>query len=222
MSITLVSYHKLTPAHVPKAIKCIGHSFATRNDPFTKALNLRAEQWEDMSGMFVKRAAQKDLSFVAINDTTGEIEGVQINEDWKELPPPDYKNLKDWKPVRAMFNELHTRYKAKSTYIEPGRIIHGLYFTCVRPESRKRGIVSTLWEKSTEVAQERNYAHMVAEGSNEVTGHLLGSKLGFKEIASVDFSSFLFEGKHPFDNLGSDGFRRLTIYQRPITSNLFI
>ncbi len=35
--------------------------------------------------------------------------GVIINEDWKEKQPEEYRHLLDWAPVRAMFNELHTR-----------------------------------------------------------------------------------------------------------------
>jgi hypothetical protein len=36
--------------------------------------------------------------------------GVIINEDWKEKQPEMYRTLEDWAPVRAIFNELHTRY----------------------------------------------------------------------------------------------------------------
>jgi hypothetical protein len=59
--------------------------------------------------MFVQRAAHKDLSLVAYNPLKDEVEGVIINEDWKEAPPVPYKDLPDWRPVKAMFNELHTR-----------------------------------------------------------------------------------------------------------------
>ena len=61
--------------------------------------------------MFVQRAAQKDipLSVVAYNEELDRVEGVIINEDWKESPPPPYRELHDWRPVRAIFSELHTK-----------------------------------------------------------------------------------------------------------------
>lgn len=60
------------------------------------------------------------------------------------------------------------------------------------------GIVTALWEKSIELARERNYQTMVAEASTPITGHVLAEKLGFEEVASVDFETFQFEGTHPF------------------------
>jgi hypothetical protein len=53
--------------------------------------------------------ASRDLSLVARDEETGRVEGVLINEDWKESPPAVYRELIDWRPVRAIFNELHTR-----------------------------------------------------------------------------------------------------------------
>jgi hypothetical protein len=47
----------------------------------------------EMCGMFVDRAAQKEMSIVAIDTETGNIEGCIINEDWKEGVPEGYRQL---------------------------------------------------------------------------------------------------------------------------------
>jgi len=218
-----ISFKILSPSLISKAVDCIGVSFANSNDPFSRALNLNQTHWAVMSQMFVHRAADKDLSFVAFNDETGEVEGVIINEDWKEKQPDAYRELLDWAPVRAMFNELRTRFKAAHPQIEHGKVLHPLYFTCVRPEARNQGIVSQLWQKSVELAQMRNYEKMVAEASSPMTQQILtNSSLGFREVASVPFGDFKFQGKNVFKGITKDGFEKLAIYERPIVSNLFI
>jgi len=222
-----VQYKVLTPSLVSKSVDCIAVSFAQSKsksaDPFTEALNLRQSQWAVLSQMFVQRAAHKDLSVVAINPETDQVVGVHINEDWKQTPPDAYRDLHDWRPVRAIFNLLHTRFKANTQHIaEYGKVLHPLYFTCVRPEFQGQGIVSELWHKSLDIAKEMNYTEMVAEGGTKAAEHVLAKKLGFKEVAKVDFADFLFEGQKPFANLPKLGFDKLSIYQRPIVSDLYV
>jgi GNAT superfamily N-acetyltransferase len=218
-----VSLKILTPPLISKAVDCIGVSFANSKDPFSKALHLNQTHWAVMSQMFVQRAAEKDMSFVAFNEETGDVEGVIINEDWKEKQPDAYRGLLDWSPVRAIFNELRTRFKAVNPQIEHGKVLHPLYFTCVRPDARSQGIVSQLWQKSVELAQMRNYEKMVAEASSPMTQQILtNSRLGFREVAQVPFAEFKFQGKHLFKDITKEGFEKLAIYERPIVSNLFI
>jgi len=220
MAVSSIVYKTLTAELTSKAVDCVAASFAhPSHDPFSKVFKLSPTQWGILSQMFVQRAAKKDLSFVAMEGDT--VQGVIINEDWKELPPPFYKELEDWRPVRAMFNELHTRFKANHNRIEHGKVLHALYFTCVRPEVRRRGIVVNLWQKSVALAQERNFQTMVSEASTPTTERVL-TKLGFKEIASVPFKEFLFEGSKPYSQLEKEGFSKLGVYERSITSDLFI
>jgi len=216
-----IKYENLSPKMVGKTIDCISVSFATPQDPFTRSLGLSQAQWGVMSRMFVHRAAQKNLSLVAINEETEQIEGVIINEDWKEKQPSDYSMLEDWAPVRAIFNELHTRFKSIHPMIEHGKVLHPLYFTCVRQDVRRQGIVSSLWERSVEIARNRNYEQMVAESGNP-TSYSVFVKLGFQEAAKVDFSEFKFQGQNPFSNLPQSGFTQLTMFKRSISSNLYM
>jgi hypothetical protein len=45
------------------------------------------------------------------NEASDSVVGVIINEDWKDKQPPQYRALGDeWRPVRAIFNNLHTKY----------------------------------------------------------------------------------------------------------------
>jgi len=210
---------KLTPIWASQAVDCIAESFAFPNaDPFSKALKLSRTQWGIMSSMFVQRAAKKDISFVALHKDS--VVGVIINEDWKEAPPEFYKELEDWAAVRAMFHELRTRYKSFRPRIEEGKILHSLYFTCIKPEFRGQGLVSDLLQRSIQVARDQNFETMVAEAAIRETEKVLADKLGFKQITSVNFREFMFRGEHPFGSLPPDA--KLGIFERSITSDLFI
>jgi len=222
MSFPHIAYQQLTPALVPKTVECIGVSFANSKDPFTVAFKYTSVQWGMIAQMFVKRAAEKDLSLIAYNHREDRVEGVIINEDWKERQPDYYRSLDEWRPVRAIFNELHTRFKATSSRIDHGRIMHPLYFTCVRPESRGLMVFSQLWERTLETARARNFEQIVAEGSTPIADAILTqSKLGFREEVSVDFREFLFEGQPLYRHLGPD-FKKLSMYSRSVASDLYI
>eukprot|EP00339_Tiarina_fusa_P007669 CAMPEP_0117045912 /NCGR_PEP_ID=MMETSP0472-20121206/31761_1 /TAXON_ID=693140 ORGANISM="Tiarina fusus, Strain LIS" /NCGR_SAMPLE_ID=MMETSP0472 /ASSEMBLY_ACC=CAM_ASM_000603 /LENGTH=80 /DNA_ID=CAMNT_0004758093 /DNA_START=1 /DNA_END=240 /DNA_ORIENTATION=+ len=75
-----IALRVLTPSYVGKAVDCIANSFA--DDPFSKVSGLQPADWAAMSGMFVERAATKDLSVIAVNSDNGNVEGVMLNEDW--------------------------------------------------------------------------------------------------------------------------------------------
>eukprot|EP01116_Phalansterium_solitarium_P009120 TRINITY_DN23150_c0_g1_i1.p1 TRINITY_DN23150_c0_g1~~TRINITY_DN23150_c0_g1_i1.p1 ORF type:complete len:231 (+),score=24.08 TRINITY_DN23150_c0_g1_i1:181-873(+) len=220
-----IVFRTLTPSLVPKTVECIGYSFASSNDPFTAAFKYTPIQWGMISNMFVRRAGEKDLSVVAYNEQEDRVEGVMINEDWKEKQPDFYRQLDDWRPVRAIFNELHTRFKAHNSRIDYGRILHPLYFTCVRPEYRGQGLLNELWERTLETARARNYEAIVAEGSTPAAEAILTTtRIGFKEAVAVPFSEFLYEGEPVYRHLtsGQHGFKKLAMYQRDVNSNLYI
>jgi len=221
MRVGGVKYGVLKPYLITKTVECITHSFANSRDPFTRALGLSPKQWGTMAEMFVHRAATRDISVVAFNENDDRVEGVIVNEDWKEAPPIYFKDMPDWGAVKAIFNELHTRFKARQPRIEHGKVIHPLYFTCVRPELRNHGIAQNLWNETVEIARSHNYDSMVAEASARASYHLL-KKLGFVEIAHIPYQEFLFEGKAIFAHLDQTEFETLSIWKRSVTSNLFI
>ena len=63
MAARNISYRVLTPSYVGKAVDCIAASFA--EDPFSRVCGLQPSDWAAMSGMFVERAATKDISLIA-------------------------------------------------------------------------------------------------------------------------------------------------------------
>jgi len=220
-----VAYRVLTPALIGKVVDTISESFAIRaDDPFTYKLNLNKKDWRDMCGMFVERAAETDKSIVAIDTETQNVEGCIINEDWKDGVPAEYRQLPVvWDPVRAIFHELRTRYKSRRKQrIVVGQVFHPLYFTCVTQHARRKGIAHGLWMASVDIGRSYNYQSMVCETSSKGAEKVCES-LGFQMKASVAFNDWMFEGENIFAELPkvNDNFQRLSIWERPIPSDLY-
>jgi len=220
------TFRRLRPQHVGKAVDCISASFE-QVDPFSKALSLTKKDWAAMSGLFVERASTHDplLSVVAIDDASDDVVGVILNEDWKTPFPQAYKELGPrWRPVRAIFNRLQNRYRdANPVHVEPYTILHSLYFTCVHPDHRRKGIVTELLRRSVDMARDNNYQTLLAETSSDYVGKVVES-LGFRERANVEYNHFLFEGENIFHQLTEydKAVNRLSLYSRHIDSGLLI
>jgi len=218
-----ISYRTLTPNYIGKAMDCIASSY--KNDPFSNALGLEPKDWCEMACMFVERASLKDFSIVAVNENEDRVEGVIVNEDWTEKPPEEFYKLTDtWRPVRAIFNSLHARYQqiAKNPR-NAHEILHPLYFSCVRPEARKMGIMTELWKRSTQVASDFHFERMVAEASAEGIKTVC-ERLGFEKRAEVDYRAFLYDGRLIFFELHrkDPSFKSLALFERKVTSGLVV
>ena len=176
-----VIFKKLSPAYVGSAVDCVAASFL--DDPFTKVAKLEPSDWAYISSMFIQRAATKDLSIVAVNKMTDRVEGVVVNEDWKEPTPEEYSVLSNkWRPVRAIFNKLHNEFKAQHPrQISKGVILHSLYFSCVRPEYRRAGIIGNLFTESLLLASDYHFDTVACEAASPAAWGTC-EKFGFTEV----------------------------------------
>eukprot|EP01132_Coremiostelium_polycephalum_P003869 gene3869-4822_t len=214
---------------VEKVVDCIGKSFTIKDtkgaiDPFTKFFKLHPNDWSNIARMFVDRASKKDLSIVAFDRNSDEIVGCIINEDWKQKEPEDYKHLDHvWDPVVSIFSELHTQYKKQHpNRIHHGEILHPLYFTCVVPENRGKGIAFEMWNQSVEIARNYNFQYMVCETSSK-SSEKLCDQIGFTPRSIVSYNSWKYKGQNIFSELPviDPNFEKLTMWEKKIPSNLY-
>ena len=95
---------RLSPAYASRALDLITETFThpQAGEPLSSVMGLRKRSWREMAGLFVERASQEKLSFVVVNDRTDELQGVMINEDWKQPPPNEFRALGDeWRPAQV-------------------------------------------------------------------------------------------------------------------------
>jgi len=223
---TRLTYQRLSQHNKEGAVNCIADTFTNPDstEPFTWCMNLRSHHWKSMSSIFVDRAASQNLSLVAIDEDSGDVMAVMLNEDWKEPPPVAYKALTDqWRPVRAAFNEVHTRFKSTQPHIAPGQMLHTLYFSCVRPEARQQGLMTNMLNKSIQVAQDNNFSSMCADTSTDSVAKV-ASNLGFDPVSSLSYKEWMFDGIKIFEELpkNKSTWNELSTHVRKIPSNMYV
>lgn len=221
-----LTYKRLTPQYKDAALACIAESFTdkTSQEPFSWVMNLKQHHWKTMAGIFVERAASQNLSLIAVNKEDDSVHAVMLNEDWKEPPPMAFKGMaSEWRPVRAAFNEVHTRFKSSQTFIEPGQLLHTLYFSCVRPELRGQGVMTNLFNHSIKVAQDNNFCEMCADTSSESVAKVAAA-LGFDVVSTLSYKDWMFDGVHVFEELPQhkEGWFELATHKRKVPSDMYI
>jgi len=187
-------------------------------------MNLKEHHWKSMAGIFVDRAAEQNLSIIAVDEDTDRVEAVMLNEDWKEPPPMAFKELStEWRPVRGAFNEVHTRFKSSQAYIEPGQMLHTLYFSCVRPDVRGAGVMTTMFNRSIRVAQDNNFREMCADTSSEPVAKV-AQALGFDVSATLSYKEWMYHGENIFAELPKHRaeWYELSTHKRKVPSDMYI
>merc|ERR1711907_253635 len=220
-----LAIQRLTPQHSTAAVDLIANSFTSLQvqDPFNNIMGLKKRHWRRMAGLFVERAAQDNLSLVAVDENNGEVMGVMLNEDWKEVPPKEFRSLgEDWKPTQAIFAAANNQFKASQGHIARGQMLHTLYFSCVHPDMRRQGLMQNMWQESVAVAQRYNFSEMMAHCSSDKVARL-AEKLGFEKAASVKYKDFKYEGHEEFAELPemSTDYRELGCWKRKVPSDLY-
>ena len=133
-------FRPLTPELVEAVVACVAETMSQPEEPLTHALKLKRHHWHSLIIPFVERAAHaaNPLSIVAVNPSTGRVDGCMLTEDWLAPRPLAYRiNINDeWSPVRAAFRELHLRYEAAEGPPRAGELLRVLYFSCVSARTR--------------------------------------------------------------------------------------
>eukprot|EP00656_Telonema_subtile_P034317 TRINITY_DN38416_c0_g1_i2.p2 TRINITY_DN38416_c0_g1~~TRINITY_DN38416_c0_g1_i2.p2 ORF type:complete len:225 (-),score=60.62 TRINITY_DN38416_c0_g1_i2:114-788(-) len=224
MSARLVT-RRLTPQYATQAVDLIADSFVSPDagEPLSMVMGLTKRHWRSMTAPFVERCSDDKLSFVVVDSNTDKVKGVLLNEDWKEVPPKEFRHLDDaWKPAQALFASANNQFKSQQGHIARGQMLHTLYFSCIHPELRRQGMMQQMWQESVEVAQKNNFSELMVHCTSDAAESLAG-KLGFQRQNVVKFSEFGYDGQKPFMDLPemNEDFRELACFKRKVPSDLY-
>ena len=72
-----IAIRRLTPQHSTAAVDLIADTFTSKTspDPFGWVMGLKKRHWRRMAALFVDRAAQDNLSLVAVDESKDEVRG---------------------------------------------------------------------------------------------------------------------------------------------------
>ncbi len=194
-------YRIANEEHAGAINRLLGASFF--HEPMGQALGLTEKDWYDFSAFFMRECTTNGLSVIAVHeDSPDELAGVFINRDFKAPLPPGFPEaLPRFNPIVDALVSIDTEYEAGRPGLEPGQVMD-LWMVGVTPGGRyaKKGIASTLFQVSVELARQRGFQRCVVE----CTGHFSqrgALKSGFQEMARVIYKDYRFEGRPVFASI---------------------
>jgi len=190
-------YEVATEERGDAIVTVLSESFS--REPMSAALGLSPRDLVPVVAGFMPECTTNGLSVIAVPvDDPDTLAGVFINRDFKSPMPDNIPDDPRFGPVGAALTTVDKLYEAKRPGLRLGDAVD-LWMVGVQPGSRfaKRGIASTLFRVSTELARNRGFKRCVTE----CTGHYsqtAARKNGFEERARLTYRDFRFEGRAVF------------------------
>ncbi len=163
------------------------------------ALGLSPRDLEPSAAGFMPECTTNGLSVIAVAvDDPNTLAGVFINRDFKSPMPDSIPGDPRFRPIGAALMTVDELYEAKRPGLRLGDAVD-LWMVGVPPGSRfaKRGIASTLFRVSAELARNRGFKRCVTECTGQYS-QTAARKNGFEERARLAYRDFRFEGRPVF------------------------
>ena len=191
-------YEVATEDFADAIVTVLSESFC--REPMSAALGLSARDLERLVDRFMPECITNGLSVIAVPvDEPDTLAGVFISRDFKSPVPDGIPADFPWfSPIVEALMTVDEVYEAKRPGLTLGDAVD-LWMVGVRSGSRfaKRGIASTLFRISADLACTRGFKRCVTE----CTGHYsqtAARKNGFQERARLAYRDFRFEGSAVF------------------------
>jgi GNAT superfamily N-acetyltransferase len=194
-------YEVATEEFADAIVAVLSESFS--REPMSAALGLDARDLEPMVARFMPECTTNGLSVIAVPvDDPDTLAGVFINRDLGSPVPDGIPGDFPWFiPIVEALTAVGDAYVAKRPGLKLGDAVD-LWMVGVQQGSRfaRKGIASTLFRASAELARSRGFKRCVTE----CTGHYsqtAARRNGFQERARMAYRDFRFEGLAVFDEI---------------------
>jgi ribosomal protein S18 acetylase RimI-like enzyme len=178
-----------------KTIRCISRSFT--KETMSQALGIGINSYMSFAKIFAM-AMQYQLSLVAKDEQSGDVIGFSVLKDFLAWTPHIYHFDPRFIPIGNLIYELEKWYHSKYT-VKYGEILH-LFMLGVDEKYRGKGIAHQLMEESFNVAKNKGYTRIIAEGTGSITQHIC-AKYGFKVLKEIQYKTFLYYGQLVFKKI---------------------
>lgn len=166
-----------------------------KREPISQSLGLREEEIIPFLDLLLPKAAEEQLSLVAI-DEFDHLCGVLICDDYFGNIPPEFENLDEKiQNIFCFLDVLGQKFRGEHLAIE------NEYFHLLIIATNVKGISKELTAKALELAKIKNYSHAVLEATGKTSQHISENGLNFTEINRLFYNKFQVDGKLIFTNL---------------------
>ena len=192
-----IRIEKMTAEHIKQATVIVSKAFVT--EPMTRALGLNHEQVLPDFSKVVEKLQQEDLSFVAIERSSGAVVGVVINKDYTVAPLAEDLVFSAAKPIFTLVDELDVM-ASELADVKAKEVFH-LYILAVQGNTTGQSVGLQLVTQSCDLAIALGYKKLATEATGPISQHIAKQKLGAREVASINYRDFEFEGKKVFASI---------------------
>ena len=185
------------PRDLDKTIRCISRSFT--KETMSQALGIDANSYillaDEICG---QRSIQYQLSLVAKYEESGDVIGFSVLKDFLAGTPNLDQVDPRFIPIGNLLYELEKWYHSKYT-VKYGEILH-LFMLGVDEKYWGKGIAHQLMEETFNVAKNKGYTSIIAEGTGAITQHIC-AKYGFNVLKEIEYKTFLDNGELVFKEI---------------------
>lgn len=176
----------------------IAEAFA-RYEPMAVAQGLSREELVDFTKLLGPKAAQEALTVLARDQTTGQLIGVMLTDDFASTPPEGvgYPGEK-FRPILALLDALDVQYKQGKS-LRVGEYLH-LFMIAVTHQHTGRKVAQTLIQTCLESGIRKGYKTAVTEATGVVSQHIF-RKCGFVDRIEIPYKAFTYLGKRVFASI---------------------
>ena len=187
----------MTEEHIAQVSEVIATAFM--REPMTRTLNLSYQQVLTDFSKPVEKLASLGYSVVAVEKQTGKVIGACINKDYTIEPVEEDNGYSDSMPIFALVDELD-ELAIEIKDAARNDVFH-LYILAVNENYCNQGIGHALSEATYQVARQNGFKRICSEVTGPISQHITLNKVGFKEIARVNYHDFSYNGVRVFDSI---------------------
>jgi hypothetical protein len=193
-----IRYSILKEKDFEGAAECISSTFS-KGEPMTKALGIKKADFDYFAEVFIKKAVKDELSVVAKN-SDGKVIGCIVCEDFiTDLPDGIEGISSSFDPIISMLGELDEKYKVENN-ITNGQLLH-MFMGGVYKEYAGLGVAAGMTQFIEGYTKSKNFKGAIGEVTGPISQHVYINQLGYKEVSSISYKSFQFEGKYIFSDI---------------------
>jgi len=195
-----IIYKVLEEKDLHQTINCLAKVFPNDN-PLLRAVGMTPDEYYPIAETVCKLAVKHDCSYITIDKNNGEIIGFLLCKDLMSQEN-ELKNLSEFsqrvRPIRTLIDTICAGYTEEKKVIS-GDVIN-LLMLGVKKEYRGQGIASHLVVQTLEKARRKGFKIAISQAVHTRAQQIF-LNLDFKEIFSVEYGSYSFQGVKPFEKI---------------------
>ncbi|MFB8794904.1 MAG: hypothetical protein U7126_11950 [Microcoleus sp.] len=196
-----IVYEILQSQDLSSTIECLATVFPG-SEPLTHCLGITKEYYYPVAEIVCHKAVEDGLSHIAKDAQTGEVVGFRISEDLHTREDKSYQDkfneFEKFLPISSLVESLQSQYLQDKVLSKGQMLYHSLLG--VDPRYQNRQIPKYLYDENIDHAKNQNFSRIITEATGMVSQRLC-SRFGFKEILSINYQDYEYEGVKVFANI---------------------